>query len=112
MIRTLKAEGQTPIRISQARADNQQERGASAEPAGHDASETDPEYLSKPVDRGSKSAPIVVLREISEQKTLGYRRLLGHGNLDLVQLQLLDEQVASELIELYVKPENGICWTT
>ncbi|KAJ8119885.1 hypothetical protein O1611_g10511 [Lasiodiplodia mahajangana] len=73
----------------------------SAPAAGHESS--DPEYLLNPVDRGSKSAPIVVLREISQHVTLGYRRMIGHGDPDLVQLQLLDEQTASELIELFIK---------
>ncbi|KAI0392260.1 hypothetical protein F5Y17DRAFT_365790 [Xylariaceae sp. FL0594] len=74
-----------------------------AQSTGHDQS--DPEYLSNPVDRGSKSAPIVVLREIS-QNVMGYRRLLSHGHHDLVQLHLLDEQAASELIEIYIKHQG------
>lgn len=59
-----------------------------------------PEYFSAPADKGAQSAPIVVLRSISQQITRGYRRLLEHINVDLVQLQLLDEQTANELIHL------------
>lgn len=81
---------------ARANSDGHEEEGAPA--ANHDT--PDPEYLLNPVDRGSKSAPIVVLREISQHVTLGFRRMVGHGNPDLVQLQLLDEQTASELIEL------------
>ncbi|KAI1134587.1 hypothetical protein F5Y05DRAFT_406387 [Hypoxylon sp. FL0543] len=62
-----------------------------------------PEYLSVPADKGAQSAPIVVLRSISQQITRGYRRLLAHINVDLVQLQLLDEQTADELIQLFFR---------
>ncbi|KAI1118670.1 hypothetical protein F5Y14DRAFT_399357 [Nemania sp. NC0429] len=65
-----------------------------------------PEYLLNPVDRGSKSAPIVVLREISEHVTLGYRRMIAHMDADLVQTQLLDKQTASELIELFIRHQG------
>ena len=51
-------------------------------PSGVDDS---PEHLADPVDLGTKSAPTVVLREIGEQVTKGYRRL-EHVKLDLVQL--------------------------
>ncbi|KAI0424481.1 hypothetical protein F5Y09DRAFT_138953 [Xylaria sp. FL1042] len=103
MIKALGHERQGPGRSSRAQADSDgQEEGAP--PVNHDT--TDPEYLLNPVDRGSKSAPIVVLREISQHVTLGYRRMLGHGNPDLVQLQLLDEQTASELIELFIKHQG------
>lgn len=61
--------------------------------------EDGPEHIADPVDLGIKSAPTVVLREIGEQVTQGYRRL-EHVKLDLVQLQLLDEQVANELVRL------------
>jgi hypothetical protein len=71
--------------------------GDRAQSTSHDS--PDPEYLSNPVDRGSKSAPIVVLREMS-QNVLGYPRGLSHGHRDLVQLQLVDEQTANELIEM------------
>ncbi|KAI1810117.1 hypothetical protein GGS20DRAFT_580135 [Poronia punctata] len=77
--------------------------GGGAARGSHDP--PDPAYLSNPVDRGSKSAPIVVLREMT-QSALGYPRLLGHGNLDLVQLQLLDEQTASELIETFIRYQS------
>ncbi|KAJ2991801.1 hypothetical protein NUW58_g2387 [Xylaria curta] len=79
-------------------------QGEGAPTTSHDP--PDPEYLSNPVDRGSESAPIVVLREISQHVALGYRRMVGHGNPDLVQLQLLDEQTASELIELFIKHQG------
>ncbi|KAI1364090.1 hypothetical protein F5Y08DRAFT_307898 [Xylaria arbuscula] len=72
--------------------------------AGHDTS--DAEYALNPIDRGAKSAPIVVLREICQHVSLGYRRLLGQGIPDLLQLQLLDEQTASELIELFIKHQG------
>ncbi|KAI0836525.1 hypothetical protein F5Y06DRAFT_273686 [Hypoxylon sp. FL0890] len=62
-----------------------------------------PEYLSVPADKGAQSAPIVVLRSISQQITRGYRRLLAHINIDLVQLQLLNEQTANELIQLFFR---------
>jgi hypothetical protein len=58
-----------------------------------------PENIADPVDLGIKSAPTVVLREIGEHVTQGYRRL-EHVKLDLVQLQLLNEQTADELIRL------------
>ncbi|ORY61657.1 uncharacterized protein BCR38DRAFT_38056 [Pseudomassariella vexata] len=64
--------------------------------------EEDPENLADPVDLGIKSAPTVVLREIGEQVTKGYRRL-EHVKLDLIQLQLLDEQTANELVRLFFK---------
>ncbi|KAI1452988.1 hypothetical protein F4805DRAFT_397822 [Annulohypoxylon moriforme] len=60
-----------------------------------------PEFLSVPADKGAQTAPIVVLRSISQQITRGCRRLLGHFNIDLVQLQLLDEQTANELLRLF-----------
>ncbi|KAK8084300.1 hypothetical protein PG997_005571 [Apiospora hydei] len=58
-----------------------------------------PENIADPVDLATTSAPTVVLREIGEQVTQGYRRL-EHVKLDLVQLQLLDEQTATELVRL------------
>ncbi|KAL7622613.1 hypothetical protein AAE478_008126 [Parahypoxylon ruwenzoriense] len=60
-----------------------------------------PEYFSSPADKGAQSAPVVVLRGISAQITRGHRRLLGHINVDLVQLQLLGEQTATELVQLF-----------
>ncbi|KAI1347315.1 hypothetical protein F5Y01DRAFT_295423 [Xylaria sp. FL0043] len=103
MIKALGSQKQSLEPSSRAHADSDgPEEGAPT--ANHDTA--DPEYLLKPVDRGSKSAPIVVLREISQHVTLGYRRMLGHGNPDLVQLQLLDEQMASELIELFIKHQG------
>lgn len=97
MIRDLGSKRRGSSRSSRVCADSDgQEESAPA--ASHDP--PDPEYLLNPVDRGSKSAPIVVLREISQHVTLGYRRMVGHGNPDLVELQLLDKQTASELIEL------------
>ncbi|KAI1152877.1 hypothetical protein F4825DRAFT_461534 [Nemania diffusa] len=100
MIQALGSERNASSRSPRARADSDgQEDGAPA--AGQDP--PDPEYLLNPVDRGSKSAPIAVLREISQHVTLGFRRMVGHGNPDLVQLQLLDEQTAGELIELFIK---------
>ncbi|KAI0811318.1 hypothetical protein GGR55DRAFT_95256 [Xylaria sp. FL0064] len=103
MIKALGSGKQGLERSSRAHVDSDgQEEGAPT--ANHDT--TDPEYLLKPVDRGSKSAPIVVLREISQHVTLGYRRMLGHGNPDLVQLQLLDERTAGELIELFIKHQG------
>ncbi|KAI1172199.1 hypothetical protein F4777DRAFT_521815 [Nemania sp. FL0916] len=88
----------SPSSRNRAGSDGQED---AAPAASHDT--PDPEYLLNPVDRGSKSAPIVVLREISQHVTLGYRRVVGHGNPDLVQLQLLDEPTAGELIELFIK---------
>ncbi|KAI1735646.1 hypothetical protein F4680DRAFT_434664 [Xylaria scruposa] len=103
MIQALGSEKKDSTHSSRANADSDsQEEGAPA--ASQDT--PDPEYLLNPVDRGSKSAPIVVLREISQHVTLGYRRMVGHGNPDLVQLQLLDEQTASELIELFIKHQG------
>ncbi|KAI0844224.1 hypothetical protein F5Y00DRAFT_249176 [Daldinia vernicosa] len=65
-----------------------------------------PEYFSAPADKGAQSAPIVVLRSISQKITRGYRRLLEHINVDLVQLQLLDEQTANELIHLFFRYQS------
>ncbi|KAI0007557.1 hypothetical protein F4779DRAFT_591311 [Xylariaceae sp. FL0662B] len=62
-----------------------------------------PEYFANPADKGTQSAPVVVLRGISEQVRGGYRRLLSIVNLDLVQLQLLDEQTANELLQLFFR---------
>ena len=56
--------------------------------------------ISIPADSGTKSAPVVVLREINAQVSKGYRRLLQHANLDLVELGMIDERVAKELIEV------------
>ncbi|KAH6644938.1 hypothetical protein BKA67DRAFT_125189 [Truncatella angustata] len=61
-----------------------------------------PENIADPVDLGIKSAPTVVLREIGEHVTQGYRRL-EHVKLDLVQLQLLNEQTANELCRLFLR---------
>ncbi|KAF3011369.1 hypothetical protein E8E14_008590 [Neopestalotiopsis sp. 37M] len=61
-----------------------------------------PENIADPVDVGIKSAPTVVLREIGEHVTQGYRRL-EHVKLDLMQLQLLNEQTANELIRLFLR---------
>ncbi|KAK8097839.1 uncharacterized protein PG998_013325 [Apiospora kogelbergensis] len=61
-----------------------------------------PENIADPVDLATASAPTVVLREIGEQVTQGYRRL-EHVKLDLVQLQLLDEQTATELVRLFLR---------
>ncbi|KAI1104999.1 hypothetical protein F4804DRAFT_341484 [Jackrogersella minutella] len=62
-----------------------------------------PEFFSVPADKGAQTAPVVVLRSISQQITRGCRRLLGHINIDLVQLQLLDEQTANDLIRLFFR---------
>ncbi|KAI1468983.1 uncharacterized protein F4812DRAFT_450795 [Daldinia caldariorum] len=62
-----------------------------------------PEYFSAPADKGTQSAPIVVLRSISQQITRGCRRMLGHIDVDLIELQLLDEQTANELIHLFFR---------
>ncbi|KAI0601220.1 hypothetical protein F4775DRAFT_589908 [Biscogniauxia sp. FL1348] len=67
---------------------------------------TSPEYFSTPADKGTNTAPVVVLREINEQAHKGYRKLLGHINLDLVQLQLLDDQTAAELIQLFLRYQS------
>ena len=56
--------------------------------------------ISMPADSGTKSAPVVVLREINAQVSKGYRRLLQHANLDLVELGMLDERAAKELIRM------------
>ncbi|KAI0129693.1 hypothetical protein BJ170DRAFT_284705 [Xylariales sp. AK1849] len=64
--------------------------------------EDGPENIADPVDLGIKSAPTVVLREIGEHVTQGYRRL-EHVKLDLVQLQLLDERTANELVRLFLR---------
>lgn len=56
--------------------------------------------ISRPADSGTKSAPIVVLREINAQVSKGYRRLLQHANLDLVELGVIDEHIAQGLIEM------------
>ncbi|KAK6206608.1 hypothetical protein LQW54_007560 [Pestalotiopsis sp. IQ-011] len=61
-----------------------------------------PENIADPVDVGIKSAPTVVLREIGEHVTQGYRRL-EHVKLDLMQLQLLNEQTANELVRLFLR---------
>jgi hypothetical protein len=66
--------------------------------------EPETSYLSNPADRGTKSAPIVVMRQISQNLTSGYRRLLEHVNLDLVQLEMLDKETALSLVEQYVLP--------
>lgn len=66
-----------------------------------------PENLADPVDVGIKSAPTMVLREIGEHVTQGYRRL-EHVKLDLIQLQLLDEHVANELIRLFIKHHSHL----
>lgn len=65
-----------------------------------DESSSGPAYLSRPADSGTKSAPVVVLREINARVYKGYRRLLQHVNLDLVQLGLIDEDNARDLMRL------------
>ncbi|KAI1846429.1 hypothetical protein JX266_007634 [Neoarthrinium moseri] len=76
---------------------------ATASPESAD-DEDGPESIADPVDLGIKSAPTAVLREIGEHVTVtqGYRRL-EHVKLDLVQLQLLNDQTASELIRLFLR---------
>lgn len=69
------------------------------ESAGSLEDDDGPEHIADPVDLGIKSAPTVVLREIGEHVTQGFRRL-EQVKLDLVQLQLLDEQTANDLIRL------------
>ncbi|KAI1267903.1 hypothetical protein F5Y18DRAFT_442302 [Xylariaceae sp. FL1019] len=64
------------------------------------------EYFASPVDKGTISAPVAVLREISQRATLGYRRALSECAFDFVQLQLLDEQTAADLIELFIKHQG------
>ncbi|KAI1323113.1 hypothetical protein F5Y16DRAFT_384692 [Xylariaceae sp. FL0255] len=66
----------------------------------------DPEYFSSPVDKHTDSAPVAVLRRISQQVTLGRQRLLGDMNLDLIQQGLLDNQTASELLEYFFKQQG------
>ncbi|KAH9886583.1 hypothetical protein F4778DRAFT_774000 [Xylariomycetidae sp. FL2044] len=65
-----------------------------------------PELFSVPADKGTNTAPIVVLREISAQVNRGYRRLLGHVHADLVQLQLLDEQTANDVIHIFFRHQS------
>ncbi|KAI8628504.1 hypothetical protein F5Y19DRAFT_142475 [Xylariaceae sp. FL1651] len=104
MIEDLKSGTQTPAHTIRSSVDHFDREDGAPVVGGHDP--PDLEYLANPVDRGSKSAPIVVLREISQHVALGYRRLLGHENVDLIQLQLLDDQTASELIELFIKHQG------
>ncbi|KAK6082232.1 C6 zinc finger domain protein [Seiridium cupressi] len=86
--------------------DIQKIKGSDGEAAtdSPDSAEEDdsPENIADPVDLGIKSAPTVVLREIGEHVTQGYRRL-EHVKLDLVQLQLLNEQTANELTRLFLR---------
>ncbi|KAK5633296.1 hypothetical protein RRF57_009011 [Xylaria bambusicola] len=103
MIKALNPERQHSGRSATTHAESN-DHEEEAPGAGHDTS--DAEYHLNPIDRGSKSAPIVVLREISQHVNLGYRRMLGQGIPDLLQLQLLDEQTASELIELFIKHQG------
>ncbi|KAI0509719.1 hypothetical protein F5B22DRAFT_615734 [Xylaria bambusicola] len=103
MIKALKPERQSSGRSAKVDAESNDHEEEAASVGQHTP---DAEYLLNPIDRGSKSAPVVVLREISQQVTLGYRRMLGQGIPDLLQLQLLDEQTASELIELFIKHQG------
>ncbi|OTB00490.1 hypothetical protein M426DRAFT_324265 [Hypoxylon sp. CI-4A] len=102
MIKDLTSRAQVPNVQSHARVDfvNSSDGREAHVEQGH----SHPEYLSTPADRGAQSAPIVVLRSISQQITRGSRRLLGHSiNVDLVQLQLLDQQTANDLIQLFFR---------
>ena len=96
-IADLKAQGQhrthPPTRSNSIRGDELYAKEAEEQGGGQ-------ESVSRPADSGTKSAPIVVLREINAQVSKGYRRLLQHANLDLVELGMLDERVAKELIEM------------
>lgn len=97
MLRDLKSQSRSSVDRSQ-QQDGSSRLAASRSPESD--TESMPEYFSRPADKGMQSAPIVVLREISEQTTKGYRRMLERVNLDLIQLQLIDEPTSRELIHL------------
>ncbi|KAI1341230.1 hypothetical protein F5Y15DRAFT_28516 [Xylariaceae sp. FL0016] len=104
MVEELKEQRQPPISNSRLQGESTSPEEQRT-PTGDEES-SHPEYFSNPADKGTKSAPIVVLREISEQVTRGYRRLLEHVNLDLVQLQIIDDQTTDELITLYLRHQG------
>lgn len=99
MIAELKSQRQPPDARSHTETEPHQLAGGNRLEVDEQAS--GPAYLSRPADSGTKSAPIVVLREINAHVYKGYgRRLLQHTNLDFSQLGLVDEDVAKDLIEL------------
>ncbi|KAI0155095.1 hypothetical protein GGR57DRAFT_511532 [Xylariaceae sp. FL1272] len=93
---------------AQSRPDKQkvEEPTSAAGDGDNDGDDPDHEYFASPVDKGTTSAPVAVLREISRSVTLGYRRALSECALDFVQLQLLDEQTAADLMELFIKHQG------
>jgi len=103
-IKSMLRDLQNTARVSADRQLQQEGSARTARSRSPDSgSEGMPEYFSRPADHGTQSAPIVVLREISEQVTKGYRRIFEHVNLDLVQLQMLDEATAREFIQLFFR---------
>lgn len=58
------------------------------------------EQVLDPADRAVHSAPVVVLRDLDRRYTGGYRRPRVLTDIDLVEAQLLDEQMAKDLIQM------------
>ncbi|KAH6976435.1 hypothetical protein BKA56DRAFT_488152 [Ilyonectria sp. MPI-CAGE-AT-0026] len=58
------------------------------------------EQVLDPADRAVHSAPVVVLRDLDRRYTGGYRRPRVLTDIDLVEAQLLDEQMAKDLIQI------------
>ncbi|KAI0017980.1 hypothetical protein F4780DRAFT_753370 [Xylariomycetidae sp. FL0641] len=105
MLQALQAQGLSPKSGSSEAprgSEIRDDRSRQAAEEDHDG----PECISNPADKGIKSAPVVVLREISEVANRGYRRLLEHLSLDLVHLHLLDEQTIDELLDLFIRHQS------
>lgn len=65
------------------------------------------EDICLPADAGISSAPAAINRAVTTQLAGARRRVLEHTNLDLVEIGLLDESSADQLIRLYAPPTHA-----
>jgi hypothetical protein len=75
-------------------------RGPPASSTDSTAENAEPEDICDPADAGIHSAPAAVNRAVTTHLAGARRRVLEHINLDLVELGLLDESSADQLIRL------------
>jgi hypothetical protein len=61
------------------------------------------EDICVPADAGISSAPAAINRAVTTQLAGARRRVLEHTNLDLVEIGLLDEPSADQLIRLFCR---------
>jgi hypothetical protein len=68
------------------------------------------EDICVPADAGISSAPAAINRAVTTQLAGARRRVLEHTNLDLVEIGLLDEPSADQLIRLYGLLPTMVCF--